>query len=106
MSNVGIKMVKVLSRLCLDENNLPKLCAVANQIRDNKISVSKVVNLCRTGTTKPEIKNIKVNGINAFTIRSDSNGTPTVSFRKELLEHVSLEDCMEQLVKFTKEKFK
>jgi len=106
MSKVGIKMARLLARLSEEESNLEKLCQVGELIRENKISVSKVAILCRTGTTKLDAKIYKANGVNCFSVRSDSNGTPVISLRKELLEHLSVEDCLNQLIKLAEGKVK
>jgi len=107
MSGVGLKMVKLLSRLCSDnEQNIPKLVEIADKIRDGKISVSKVTEHCRTGTTNSKTNTVKVNGQECFTVRNDSNGTPTISLRKDLLEHVSVDDCLKVLLELAEAKVK
>lgn len=106
LSNVGIKMANHLARLCKEPSNIPKLIEVAGLIREGKISVTKVNAACSSDKDETASHTIKVNGIKSFTLRSDSNGTPTISFRKEILEHLSIDDCLAELVKFAEKKVK
>lgn len=110
MTNVGIKMAKLLSRLCSDpqsgEQNVDNLVAIADKIREGKISVSKVQDVCRTGSTNRKPDRVKVNGVEMFTVRRDSNGTKTISILKAAEEVVSIDDITKMLTDYLSDRMK
>lgn len=88
-----------------DKNYLPKLASVAELICDDKISVNKVKDLCSDDQIGAETRTIEIKGVKALTVRRDSNGTPTMSFRKEMLERYSMEDIIKIVVDGAKDGF-
>lgn len=105
LSNVGFKMAILLDQLSNEPSNIPKLVLIADQIRENAISVAKVKAICHSDSVKEETRTVRIKGVKAFTVRKDSNGTPTISFRKEMLERLSLYQIESLIIKGSEDEF-